>query len=707
MQEFLHNLKAAHIAGIAKPISRAECIAGKIQQTDLLPTGTVAIVPFYAARQHECFLPCILLCELNAQGELLTQMHLSLPIIPYSVLEPAALCPISMGTAESFTEYMAINPPEWMLDEQIPTWQQQLAYAEQVVNAVNHSWGNDLAQQQFDVRADCLIFSLADLQIDTATDCQKLNLTIFKQPNKIKLIDAPRNSGQSTYAKQLIIDAWIQAALKQSDPPQYVWLEPNKPVRYASIFDCLGATTFTDYPEDVHARLIAEYDHYQQGLQVVRNWQDFSQRIYDKYQDKGGLETRLAQLQANLKEAKAQSRHLQVLDSIWQRQKELIVAWSKVFDFIPAMQKQRIQRLYNFCKQNFPQEDVAGFTQTQLDDLVNEKVHRAINSERMVGDALHMVENDQYQAQLVRDKCLQWCKEQNIVAESVEEIKLLIQNKLQPNLARTALLYWQQDFAAKQGYADFLHCDPQQIELLIVEHAEYISPMQAVQLLAKCKRAVVMGNYNPLCNPRFATQIDYELTKHFALVDNDADFEDLQFDGVLGSVGNMWSLIAKDRDADEFLVVNEDQSLEYEFIDVQTASSKYHGSLVNQGSINAVVDWLNKHAPERDNITIYTCFAGQAQLLHDALAATLFARVSIRLIQEPCFAKSPLSIFVPVYSGDDPAPYIFDRGTEMLDQLATNTQSRLVIIGDMRLFNAKLHSASGKFAQQLNVEKAL
>ncbi|HSX20614.1 MAG TPA: hypothetical protein VLG38_05780, partial [Gammaproteobacteria bacterium] len=596
-----------------------------------------------------------------------------------------------------FNDYIATNPPAWLEDDQQVTWQQQLAYAEQMLQEVNDHWRDDLARQQFEIQDDCLVFTLD--QLPNSILWKSLDLEIFNKPNKITLIDAPRNSGQSKHAQQMIIDAWIYAALKQADPPQYVWLEPNKPVKYASIFTCLQADTVVYGTTDMHARLLAEYESYLQGQQIVRNWFEVSNRLRDKYQDKGGIAERINQLHTSLKDAKAQSRHMQVLNSIWIRQKELVTEWSKVFDFIPVMQKQRMQRLYTFFKQNFVNENVEGCTQTQLDDLLNEKVRRAENNERMVGDALHQVENDQYQEQLVREKCLQWCGAQQIACESIDEIKQLMHDKLWGNLAHTALLYWQQDFAAKQGYADFLNCYPQAIDTLIVEHAEYISPMQAVELLALSKRAIVMGNYNAMCNPRFAVHIDYELTQHFGLVENDADFEDLQFDGILGSVGNMWNMVAKDREADEFFTAVEHDELEYAHIDVRTSSAAYRGSLVNQGTVSATIDWLNKHATERDVVTIYTCFAGQAQLLREALHGTSFAHVPIRMMQELCIETAAINIFVPVYSVTDPGPYVFDRGAEMFEQLVTNTQRCLVTIGDMRIFNPKLHSASGKFAQ--------
>lgn len=704
-QQLLHALQPQQVLSICQQIAAQACVQGKLPAANLaLVNSSVVIIPFYAQKEDKIFFPCMLQVDVNATGDFEPQAHLSLPIISHAMLEPAPLCPISLGVAEDFANYLAINPAPWLVDNQRVTWDQQLAYADELLNAVVPNWRSDLTQAGYMHANDALVFPLAAIT-QASNFLPTVNFDLLNNPNKITLIDAERNAdqnkaGQSKYAWQLIVNAWIQAALKQAEPPRYVWLQPQQTVTYANIFACMGATTTVHTMDDMHSQLIIANEAYLQGQQLLRNWQEVSKRIYEKYADKGGVQARIDHLQSCAREAKAQSRHLEVLNSIWLRQKELLVEWVKVFDFIPTMQTQRLQRLHTFFKQNFPGEVVKGFTETQFDDLLIEKIRRAENNLRMVGDALHQVENDLYQEQLVRDKCLQWCSEQNVTVATVTEVEKFLEEHIWQQLARLALLYWQQDFAAKQGYGDFLNRQPHDIEYLIVENAEYIDPIQAIQYLSMSKKAVVMGNYNPIINPRFPVQIDYELTKHFDLIENDADFEDLQFDGVLVSTGNMWNMVAKDRDADQ-IFTRPESTLEYEFVDVRSSSCKYLGSMVNQGVIDPVHAWLNKHATERNQVVIYTCFAGQVKLLQQVLSTTLFAQVPICLIQEPCFTKSAFSIFVPVYSAQDPKPYVFDRGIEMFDQLIANTTQKIIVIGDVRIFKAELHSATGKFAQQI------
>jgi hypothetical protein len=705
LQEILHNLTPELVQSNWFKITQDECLSGKISNQSILEPllmagSTIVIVPFIAKREHKYFFPCMLLADLNPVGRFIAKPYLSLPVIPRTILEPSMQTAVTLGFAENFENYIAVHAPVWQEDDQLLNWTEQLSYAEHMLNEVTPEWRNELANAGFEMQHGAMVFSLNTLQKHNG----KMNIDLLDKPGKINLIDSERNSGKSTYAKQLIINAWVEAAVKLMDPPKFVWLQPDAALHYADIFSIVGninpSEDFVGH-KDAHAKLVDEYNIYTQGQHLIRNWREMSKRIEEKYFDKGGIEARKLQLETNLKEIKAQKRHLEVLLSIWIRQKELVVAWSQAFDFIPLLQNQRLRRLYSFFKQNFPEENVVGLNLKQLDTLMQEKAARIENSERVIADTLHQVENDLYQENLIREKCLQWCASSQINTQNIQDIQTLLQGQMWNKLVTSAVCFWQQDFAAKQGHANFLDKAPDEIDLLLVEHAEYISPMQAAQLLAISKRAVIMGNYNAICNPRYSTQIDYELTKYFALTECDADFEDLQFDGILGSVGNLWSLATKDKEADQIFTQFPRPALQYEYIDVQTPSQISFGSRINAGVTDVVLDWLRKHATLRNEITIYTCFGGQAMMLKNALASTEFAKVPIRLIQEPHFNKSVISLFIPVYTKHDAGPFVFDRGAEMLDQLITNTLERLIVIGDLSIFKPELHSAAGKFAKAL------
>jgi len=694
-QERLHNLELIDVYAHWNKITAAECNSGQLTQPVLISklhnVGTIAVIPQYAQHDDAYFFPYMLLVEIDATGRFVAKQHLSLPIVPKTVLEGAALQPLVLTAAENIATYFAVNQPEWLEDANLLTWSAQLTYARELLAQTNQDWQEELTQHGYVLQNEAIVFAVAAALPITIED----PIDILEQEERLEVIDAKRNSCKSTYIKKLIVDAWIKAAVQQNSPPQHVWLEPYKDVMYADIFACLGLNLATALANVSLQDLLTKYDNYHSGRQILTNWRNVSNRLQEAYVDKGGVQARLAQLHSSLRDTKAQRRHLEVLYSIWLRQQELLPGWAKIFDVIPWFKCWRLQRLYSFFRQNFNDHTVLGLGQKQLQDLMQEKIRKVEYILRFQEDILYQVESHITQEQLVRDKCVQWCNEQQIATNNLAEIAANLETKLWQDLAMAAAAYWQQQLLSNPEYQRLLNTPPQQIDLLIVEHAQYISPMQASTLLAKAKKVLALGNYNAICNPRFALQIDYELTRQHALVDCDADFEDLQFDGVLGSVGNMWNLVTQGREADQVFEQTFKTALGYSYIDVRSQTSAYKGSKVNIGAVDAVVAWLRINDVARHEVAIYTCFSGQAQLLASATGLPVY------LLHEPCFIKVKIALFVPVYTAQDQAPYSFDRGDEMLEQLQDNTLEQLIVIGDIRIFKPDLHSASGKFAKLL------
>lgn len=704
-QEALHKLDYSSIKNFLHKVSRSECSNGKIDNQVIVEQllargGAVVVIPNYAKYQDQYFLPSILVVDLDAAGNFITKKNFALPIIPYTVLEPTSKHSIAIGVAEDFDNYVVMHPPIWSDDQTLLTWQQQLAYSQQLLDEVNNTWCEDLLQIQCVLQDDALVFSLADL-------CSPVNmsLSILNIRKNISLIEAPRGSGKSTYIKNKLIKAWAAAAMKGEAAPRYVWLEYGKNIKYVSIFDCIDDPNRVPIFLEPHESVVKAHEDYIQAQQVVTNLRQVVNSMKGKYPDKNGIYSRIHQLQSNLKDAKAQKRHLDVLNSIWLRQVELVSTWGHMFDFVPTLQTRRLKRLYLFFKQNFPNVTVKGLNQRQLTELFHDKIRRVDNSLRIVADTLHQVEHDLYQETLVRDKCMQWFMTQDLQVESLEEAEDLVANHLWLQVQHATAHYWRQYFDIKPESKAYLDDNPDSIDVLVVENSEYVSPMQAAQLFAISKRAIVMGNYNPICRPRFSVQIDYELTQYFGLASCDSDFEDLQFDGKLGSVGNMWNLVAQGNDADEQFNVYPSSTLQYSYIDSHVSSTSNMGSKVNTSIIALVVEWLRANVSIMPDIVVYTCFRAQATLLRQALDSNSLSHIPIRLVQDPNFEKSATSVFVPVYSLQDPGPYVFDLGDEILNNLIANTTENLIVIGDMRIFKSELHSASGKFAKHFTIKK--
>lgn len=668
----LSEMSPAKITDKYTVISRDELFAGKLSSLNLssqLINSTVCVAPYYACPQQEnaYFLPYILVADIDETGKFISKNIYSLPIVLKKYLEPAELSGVSLGFAENFDQYFVLQPPEWIEDPKLLTWSKQLHYAQKMLDS-------------YIMQDSAIIFPLSCLCPE-----KKLDVSLLSKKSKIELVEAPLGADRHAYAQRLIVSAWMEAAVKQADAPNYFWLRANSPVKYASIFDCAQSYNSRKLSKlEIHVELSQIFNLYIKGQQLLRSWQTIVDNLRDKYSERGGIEVRLNQLREQLKTSHAHNRHMQVLYSIWLRQLEMVSAWSSFLDIIPGVQKRRLNRLYVFLQQNFPSEETLGLNYNQLIDFMLEKLRRAESRERFVADALHQIESDIRQEQLVFDKWMHWSRDHNI---TLHDLNITLWDKL-VNLTAD---YWSET-----------QIDPtcNEIEKLIVEHAEYVSPMQAAELLAVSKSAVIIGNYNPICNPRFAVQIDYELTKHFKLTSCDADFEDLQFDGVLGSLGNLWSLAAQGREANKTLPVVANK-INYSLINVGSVSEDYFGSKINKLEVIAILDWLKLNYAANADVVIYTVFSGQLSYMRKIFANTEFSKIKLLPLQEPSFISSSIALLSTVYSVQDQGPYVFDRGVEILDNLIASARSQIIVFGDERIFKPELHSATGKFAKLL------
>ncbi len=694
-------------------ITRDECLAGCIQDPTvssiLLQNGSKMLVsPLHLQKDNEHFIPFLLSVELKADGYFKPCKELALPIIPRNLLEFDGLHPISLGSTDEFDDYFVLQPPPWFDNQQDLTWENQYQYANQMLSDITcGAWLQDLKQLGYELQPGAKVFAFS---INKASD--KLDTKLLQNKNKIELIAAERNSGKSRYAKQKIADAWIEAAVKQAPAPKIVWLQYDTIARYTSIFACtnelplyIEQDEYKTSQSQVHKELALAFNIYIRGRQVLRNWQDMQAKLTDKYADKGGIAARIHQLQTHLKEAQARSKHIQVLHSIYLRQSELIPSWNKMFDVFTFMQKQRLQRLYNFFKQNFPEEQVTSLSQDDLDNLMNSKLSRTKHSERFIADALHQATSDLKQQELVTEKLLQWGQQIDPKLETPQEIVTLLHETIWEQVLHLATKYWQLEFAINGQRNEFFTNEADTIDLLIAEHSEYIDPITAAKLLARSQRAIIMGQYAAICSPRFAISVDYELCKHFNLAKCDADYEDLQFEGINAALGNLWNLASDGREADKTFTTEQNYPIEYEFCSINGTNVAVYGSKVNIAEIDGIHAWLLRNNPDPKDVCIYTSFAGQVQAIQQRLQSSKYAQTAVQLLHKPNLHKFKYSLFTSVYTANDPGPYNFDRGVEILDNLVANTLQKLVVFGDRNIFKSELHSAIGKFAKLFITEK--
>lgn len=692
IEKLVYSTPCQHIESW-RSISAKECETGKIIdqatiESLLLRGHSMVIAPQVLIRESSkqaFFIPYYLLAELNPAGKLSTKLMHALPIFPKRVLEGARLSPQVLATDQDFENHFALHPPIWSEAEEQLNWPAQLAYAQQCLSAVTRDvWLEDLQQLGFSLFDGAKVFPLEDL---ASTD--KICVDILEQAQHVKVIESHHNSKSKLYIDDLLNNAWVEAAVKKAPPPRYVYYTPGVNVRYAAIPPAKHLVSTGDI-EEIHSKLKHKFNVFYKGQQLLKSVQEITNRLADKYAEYSGIHARVTQLQDNYEQARAQTRLLQVLQDIWQRQVELILTWSKPLDFIPMLQRSRLARLYKFFSQNFPEDEVEGLNQRQLESLLLEKQSRAQNSERIMRDALHQVENDLQQQTMLQHKLDNWQQQHDYDIST---------NKYWEEICALAQQYWLVLFNNEQEYAGFFEEEPEAIEKLIVADADQVSPMLAASLLGKSKTVEILGSYDAIVCPNFSPSIDFALTQEYGIADCDADFEDLQFDGILGSLGNLWALATAKQEVTTTLEYHRQFPLEYTIIDVHGISQSYLGSRINFAEIDATVAWLQQNHKTALHVAIYTSFSGQQQCLQSALESAGIAHVKVHLLQEPSVDDADIVIFSPVYTYADSGPYNFDRGSALLDNMHNAAKRQLVVIGDSRIFKPQLHSAAGKFAR--------
>lgn len=707
-KQFIANLTPEQIMHSGKTISKQELQDEKLSQSSI--TGEYLIAPIYAQKTTAFFVPYVLHVFVEPSGGLKFTEQSSLPIVLNCNLEPSILNPILLGSEEQFAAYLSAND--------LPiSWHELLSYAEQMLEDITKgAWKWHLSNVGYALQPDAIICSLDKIYTTSEMNIYKLN--DFTNVDLIEIED--ENDRQSVISRVLAND-WIESALKQGNAPRHVVVYDELPEVYAKplinkfwIED--GIENFLSYcsnsfskdllslqqaQELSYIKLKDKFNIYIKGKQCLRNYHELTDSISIKYSATGGLNARINELQKLYENSQAEIRHLNVLNSIWQRQLELIPKWPKILDFIPSVANSRMSRLHEFFKQNFPDEDISKVSQEDLKKIMAGKLLQAEKSKNFIADMLHQSKSEQQQLEISRAKCVDWGKSENHKIMRLQDVERFISQSLWDEIILLTSIYWHSKFLADdQNHLMTI----EDIEILIFARAEYTSPMVAAQIISKAKKIAIIGSYMQVTSPRFSVAIDQALVNNCSLLENNEDIEDLDLDGYLGSTGNLWKIATSNREPEKRLA---EQSLdpECDLVPINGKSDPYLGSRINRVEAEAIMTWILEN--ESTDIVVYTSFSAQANHFRIALNSHGIYDIPVLTLRTSNFLTANTVVFSPVYTSEDKGPYYFDRGVEILDSLVRAAQQKLIVFGDQRLFNPKLHSASGIFARRLFAKKSL
>jgi hypothetical protein len=320
-----------------------------------------------------------------------------------------------------------------------------------------------------------------------------------------------------------------------------------------------------------------------------------------------------------------------------------------------------------------------------------------------------LVENVEITASVrgTKERWLTWLKENvsasyqshNIISD-VAYVQAHFGEKLYA-LVVTTMGTWQKVEQIKQG------------DLLIIEDANRLLPQEIVPMLAEVKTAIFLGDNQDIsaCASMSAMPEEWDLKAH-GLEDEEC-IEQLQYKGMLASTGNAFSVALANCAYQQLLehgIYSANLSLsehtvhELQYHTIQATGFCEHkgNALINLGEATAIVKWMISGPLSKalNETVIVTLFPLQKEIILQQLQAHGLACEVMTCYELP--NRQWLNVvFSPVYTQKDSRPFIFDQGEHLLYSIIARAINNLWIIGDLGIFDSKMHSPSGHLAKRL------
>jgi hypothetical protein len=250
-------------------------------------------------------------------------------------------------------------------------------------------------------------------------------------------------------------------------------------------------------------------------------------------------------------------------------------------------------------------------------------------------------------------------------------------------------------------------------DVLIVDNANRLLPQEILPLLGRVKRAIFLGdNQDITAFPVMSAMPEEWDLKAFGLNDEEC-IEQLQYKGMLASTGNAFSVALSNNSYQQFLEHginssnlslsdNDHQPQYYHCLQVSGTSEPKGNALINEGEATAIADWLTTGplSAVLHNTLIVTPFPSQKELIEQQLEAKSLTCDVMTCCELPNKQWQNV-VFSPVYTQKDQRPFIFDQGEHLLYSVIARAKNNLWIMGDLGIFDPKMHSPSGNLAKRL------
>ncbi len=250
-------------------------------------------------------------------------------------------------------------------------------------------------------------------------------------------------------------------------------------------------------------------------------------------------------------------------------------------------------------------------------------------------------------------------------------------------------------------------------DLLIINDAQNLLPQEVVAFLAKAKKALILGdNQDHHALPVMSSVAQEWELKQYGLNDDEL-LEEMQFKGMLPSFGNAFSVALANSTYQttlehgitiSTLSLGHDDCIEkqYHAISEQGDSQVRDNQLVNEQQALFIVHWLETGplTSHLANTVIITPFVAQKELLCRKLKEHRL-NCEVLTFHELTDKQWQNVVFSPVYCQKDQRPFVFDQGENMLYSLSARSSKNIWVVGDLNIFDPRMHSPSGNLAKKL------
>lgn len=238
---------------------------------------------------------------------------------------------------------------------------------------------------------------------------------------------------------------------------------------------------------------------------------------------------------------------------------------------------------------------------------------------------------------------------------------------------------------------------PAQMHNLIVDEANQMLPNQLLPYLHAITNIIYLGSENALSAMPLMSFYEDEINlKKYAL--DEETIEEMQYRGMLLSNGDLFK-VAKQSCSQTINLMGENASpCVIQAIAVQGESTQINNQWQNEQEAQFIAKWLANYEG-KERAALVTPFFCQKLCLQNAIQSAGIT-LPIFTFYELMAETFEEIIFSPVYQFESPRPFVFDQDEKLLKLMMAKAK-KLWLIGDIRIFDAKMHSPSGSVGKRL------